>query len=354
MKYPLLEVNLTKLEHNARVFNEICQAHKITAMAVTKCFCALEPMVEAVAAGGVSFLADSRVENLERMKRFSQPKVLLRLPMASEVDRVVASVDISNNSELSTIRLLDGEAAKQGKTHGIILMVDLGDLREGVWPSEVHSTVEEILKLKNIRLAGMGVNLTCYGGVIPDENNLGQLCQLATEVEKLFGIQLDIISGGNSSSIYMLPLGNMPAKVNNLRLGEAIVLGRETAYGADWPNTHQDVFAFKAQIIELKEKQSLPIGKIGVDAFGNTPTCTDRGVRKRAILGVGKQDVNPDSLILKDDKLIILGASSDHLIIDVTDSDTDYQVGDVMEFGVEYGSLLQLMTTAYVEKVMVK
>lgn len=354
MKYPLLEVNLTKLEHNTRTLNGVCKAHKINTMAVTKCFCALEPMVEAIVAGGVDFLADSRVENLEKMKGFDLPKVLLRLPMASEVDRVVASVDISNNSELATIRLLDAEAAKQGKTHGIILMVDLGDLREGIWPTDVHGTVEEILKLKNIKLVGLGVNLTCYGGVIPDENNLGQLCAIATDIEKKFGIQLDIVSGGNSSSYYMLERNKMPAKVNNLRLGEALVLGRETAYGADLDNAHQDIFTFKAQIIELKEKQSVPIGAIGVDAFGNTPTYTDRGVRKRAILGIGKQDVNPDYLILKDEKLIILGASSDHLILDVTDSATGYQVGDVVEFGVDYGSLLQLMTSPYVEKVMVK
>lgn len=354
MKYPLLEVNLTKLEHNVRTLNGICKARKINTMAVTKCVCAMEPIVGAIVAGGIDFLADSRIENLERMSRFNLPKVLLRLPMASEVDRVVANVDISNNSELSTIRLLNDEAQKQGKTHGIILMVDLGDLREGIWFTDVNETVEEILKLKNIRLVGMGVNLTCYGGVIPDENNLGQLCQLAEEVQTKFGIQLDIISGGNSSSLYLLDQNRMPSKVNNLRIGEALLLGRETAYGADIPNTHQDIFTFKAQIIELKEKQSLPIGSIGVDAFGNVPSVTDRGIRKRAILGVGKQDVNPDYLVLKDEKLIILGASSDHLIIDVTDSDKAYQVGDIMEFGVEYGSLLQLMTTEYVGKVMVK
>lgn len=354
MKYPLIEVNLTKLEHNVRTLNGVCKAHKINTMAVTKCFCALEPMVEAVVAGGVDFLADSRVENLERMKRFNVPKVLLRLPMASEVDRVVASVDISNNSELSTIRLLDAEAAKQGKVHDIILMVDLGDLREGVWPTEVPATVEEILKLKNVRLVGLGVNLTCYGGVIPDENNLGKLCQIAEDIESRFNIKLDIISGGNSSSLYLLDKNKMPAKVNNLRPGEALLLGRETAYGNDLPNTHHDVFTFKAQIIELKEKQSVPIGEIGMDAFGNTPTYVDRGMRKRAILGIGRQDVNPASLTPKDDKMIILGASSDHLIIDVTEAAKEYQVGDIIEFGVDYGSLLQLMTSEYVGKLMVK
>lgn len=354
MKYPMLEVNLTKLEHNARTINGMCKAHKINSMVVTKCFCALTPMVEAVVAGGIDFLADSRVENIERMKGFDLPKVLLRLPMASEIDRVVAAADISCNSELHTLRLLNDEALKQGKIHGIILMVDLGDLREGVWPSDVPAVVKEIMTMKNIKMVGIGVNLTCYGGVIPDEANLGKLTEIASEIQKNFGIHLDIVSGGNSSSLYLLDKNKMPMGINNLRPGEAVLLGRETAYGEDIVNTHQDVFTFKAQIVELKEKQSVPIGEIGMDAFGNKPTYTDRGMRKRAILGVGKQDVNPDYLVLKDDKLIILGASSDHLIVDVTDSETDYKVGDTIAFGVEYGSLLQLMTTEYVEKVMVK
>lgn len=354
MKYPLLEVNLTKLEHNVRTLNGVCKAHKINTMAVTKCFCALDPMVASIVAGGVDFLADSRIENLERMQRFDIPKVLLRLPMASEVDRVVAAADISNNSELSTMALLDAEAAKQGKSHGIILMVDLGDLREGVWPTDVDHTVAEILKLKHVRLVGLGVNLTCYGGVIPDETNLGKLCEIAEGIEAKFGIQLDIVSGGNSSSLHLLDKNRMPARVNNLRPGEALLLGRETAYGENIANMHGDVFTFKAQIIELKEKQSVPIGEIGMDAFGNKPTYVDRGLRKRAILGVGRQDVNPDSLTLKDAGMIILGASSDHLIVDVTDAAKAYQVGDVVEFSVDYGSLLQLMTSEYIGKQMVK
>jgi len=351
LKYPQIEIDIEKIRHNMRTLNGTCKSHHINAMAVTKVYCAYEPVVDAVVSGGVDFLADSRIENIEKMQKFDIPKVLLRLPMACEVDRVVAAADISNNSELATIRLLDEAARKQNKTHRIILMVDLGDLREGVWPTELMETVEDILKLKNIKLEGLGVNLTCYGAVIPDEKNLGQLCELAEQVEAKFDIKLPIISGGNSSSLYLIDQNKMPVKVNNLRLGEAVVLGRETAYCNDIPNMHQDAFVFKAQIIELKEKQSVPIGNIGVDAFGNKPTYVDRGIRKRAILGIGKQDVNPDALTLRDSDIILLGASSDHLIIDVTDSKTAYQVGDIVEFDVDYGSLLQLMTSPYVEKV---
>ncbi len=287
------------------------------------------------------------------MKDLAVPKVLLRLPMLSEASEVVKYADISMNSELETIKALNNAAKEAGTQHKIIVMTDLGDLREGVWPADLMAFVEEITTLDNIIIEGLGVNLTCYGGVVPDENNLGQLCDLAGELEARFELKLNIISGGNSSSLYLLDRNSLPDGVNNLRPGEALVLGRETAFGDAIENTHQDIFTLKTQIVELKEKQSVPIGTIGMNAFGETPTFTDRGMRKRAILGIGKQDVDPDNLVPRDGNLIVLGASSDHLIVDVTDSVEELKVGDVVEFDVDYGSLLQLSTSEYVLKTTV-
>lgn len=354
MKFPRVEVNYNKLVHNVRVIKEKCTTHDINMMGVTKVFCAIPDIAKAYVDGGVDYLADSRVENLKKMKDLEVPKVLLRLPMLSEAKDVVSYADISMNSELETIKALDAAAKEAGKKHKIIVMTDLGDLREGVWPSDLMAFIEEVLKLDSIVVEGLGVNLTCYGGVVPDATNLGRLCDLAGEIEARYELKLNIVSGGNSSSLYLLDRNQMPDGVNNLRPGEALVLGRETAFGDPIENTHQDAFMLKAQIIELKEKQSVPIGTIGMDAFGNTPSFTDRGMRKRAILGIGKQDVDPGNLEPNDDKMIILGASSDHLIVDVTDSASTLKVGDVVEFKLDYGSLLQLSTSEYVAKAVVK
>jgi len=352
-KFPRVEVDYKKLVHNVQVIKEKCSAKDVSMMGVTKVFCAIPEIAKAYVDGGVDFLADSRVENLKKMKDLSVPKVLLRLPMLSEASEVVKYADISMNSELETIKALNNAAKEVGTQHKIIVMTDLGDLREGVWPADLMTFVEEITTLDNIKIEGLGVNLTCYGGVVPDENNLGQLCDLAGELEARFELKLNIISGGNSSSLYLLDRNSLPDGVNNLRPGEALVLGRETAFGEDIENTHQDIFTLKAQIVELKEKQSIPIGTIGMDAFGNTPTFTDRGMRKRAILGIGQQDVDKDNLTPRDNNVIILGASSDHLIVDVTDSTEDLKVGDVVEFDVDYGSLLQLSTSEYVLKTTI-
>ncbi|QZY57032.1 ornithine racemase Orr [Crassaminicella profunda] len=347
---PRIEVNLSKIRHNTSVLKEVCDKKNIKLAGVTKVFCAIPKIAKAMVDGSIDMLADSRVENLKKLENIKIPKMLLRLPMISQAEDVVKYADMSLNSELQTIESLSKEAIKQSKVHNIVLMVDLGDLREGVWRSDVIHTVKEILKFKGIKLIGMGTNLTCYGGVIPSNENLGLLSELAETIEKEFGITLEIISGGNSSSLYLLEKEEMPKKINHLRLGEAIVLGRETAYGADIKDTYQDAFTFIAEIIELKEKPSVPIGEIGMDAFGNTPTFVDKGIRKRAILAVGRQDVSIDNLIPMDKNMEILGASSDHLIVDVTDAKKDLKVGDEIRFNVEYGALLQLITSEYIHK----
>ncbi|MBF8982293.1 alanine/ornithine racemase family PLP-dependent enzyme [Lutibacter sp. B2] len=349
-KYPKIIVDLKKLEHNAKIVTKLCGNHNIDLAAVTKVYCGNPEIAKTTVAGGVKMLADSRVENLIRLKDIDVPKLYLRVPMMSEVEEVVKYADISLNSEIKTIEKLSEVAVKENKVHNIILMVDLGDLREGVWPKDVIDTVEKVLKYKGVHLIGLGTNLTCYGGVIPKEDNLGKLVEIAKDIEEKFNIELEIISGGNSSSIHLVTSDKIPCKINNLRLGEAIVLGTESSYGQNIEDTYQDVFMLAAQIVELKEKPSIPIGEIGVDAFGNKPTFTDRGIRKRAILAVGRQDIYPEKLMPIDGEMIILGASSDHLIVDVTDCDQEYKVGDEIRFNLKYPAILQLFTSEYVFK----
>ncbi|AOT72843.1 ornithine racemase Orr [Geosporobacter ferrireducens] len=347
---PRIEIDLSKIRTNTKILTDRCKKAGIQVAGVTKGFCAVPQIAEALVEGGIAMLADSRLENFDKIAHIPLPKILLRLPMISQVEKVVSLVDISLNSELSTIKKLSEESLKQKKIHKIILMIDLGDLREGIWNNQVIETIEEIVNLDGIKLIGVGTNLTCYGGVIPTKNNLGLLADFAKEILEKFQIQLEIISGGNSSSLYLLDREEMPKSINHLRLGESIVLGRETAFGEAIPGTYQDAFRLVAEIIELKEKPSVPIGEIGMDAFGNKPVFEDRGIRKRAILAVGRQDVSVNNLIPKDEKISILGASSDHLIIDVTDSSKEYAVGDEVSFNIEYGALLQLMTSEYVYK----
>lgn len=361
--YPRLVVDLKKLEGNLDAVAKITKDEgNCSLMIVTKGLCADPEMAKMVAGHkAVDFMADSRVMNIktyaDEARKNGKKTVLLRIPMHAEVADVAKYVDLSFNSELSTIRLLNEEAKKLDLVHNILLMIDLGDLREGIFYQNedlIFQTVEEILAMENINLYGIGVNLTCYGAIIPKNDNLSNLTALAAKIEEKFQIKLEMVSGGNSSSIYLVGKGELPAGINNLRLGESFLLGNDTAYGEKLPGTMGDALVLEAQIVELKEKPSLPIGEVGVDAFGQKPYYEDRGIIKRAIIAVGKQDTDIDSMEPLDEKIDILGGSSDHIILDVTKSDKEYKVGDVVAFTLGYGGMLKTATSAYVEKAYVK
>ena len=351
--YPRLLIDLEKIKNNVRVMRELTQRGNVEMGIVTKSFTADRKTVEAVVQQGVDFLADARIENIKGYADLGVPTLLLRITQPCEVEEVIRYASISLNSELSTIRKMSEEAKKQGKTHKIVLMVDLGDLREGIFfenEEEILSTAEEIYRLDNIELYGLGVNLTCYGAVIPKKDNLSILVELARKIEDKLGIKLPMISGGNSSSIYLIDKGELPEGITSLRIGEAFVLGNETAYGQKIEGTVDDAVILQAQLVEVKNKPTLPIGEIGKDAFGQVPYYEDLGIAKRGILALGKQDTDLDSMIPLDEKVSIMGGSSDHTIVNLTNSDTDYQVGDIVEFKLGYGALLKLFTSKYVDR----
>lgn len=353
MTFPRLIINTKKIKDNTKTLVKLAKDNGIDIVGVTKAFCANEEVVRAMVDGGVKLLADARIENIKKLGKFNLKKILLRLPMLSQIEEVVKYVDISLNSEVSVINALSEEAIKINKVHGIILMIDLGDLREGIYgDEEIFTTIDLIKDLRGIEVLGIGTNLTCFGGVIPDENNLGKLVNIGDMIKQRFGINLQIISGGNSSSIHLF--GNdILSEINNLRLGESIICGRETAYGKRIGETYDDSFILEAEVIEKREKPSLPTGVIGMDAFGNIPNYVDKGIRKRVILAVGKQDIDDSGIIPLDEKITIIGASSDHLIIDITDSESEYDIGDTIKFKLNYSSILKAMTSVYVDKKII-
>lgn len=352
--YPRLEIDIEKLKHNTKIILQSCHERNIKVSFVTKSFCAQKEIVESVCNEGIEHIADSRIQNLKKLQNINLPKMLIRIPMISELEEVINYCDISFNSELETIKKLNELCESKNIIHKIVLMFDLGDLREGYFYEEdLFNSVKEIVRLKNIEIIGIATNLTCYGAIIPSKENTGRLVSIAQKIEGKFGINLEIVSGGNSSSIHLMTSNNMPEGINNLRIGESILLGRETAYGKNINGTYQDVFKLICQIVECKEKPSVPIGEIGVDAFRNKPVYEDRGILKRAIIAIGKQDINIDSLIPTDTDIKILGASSDHMILDVSNTKYDYKLGDNVEFLLTYGGIMSSSTSEYVSKKII-
>jgi predicted amino acid racemase len=356
MPTPYLTIDLDKIEHNARTIVELCSRHGITVTGVTKVTCGHPDVAEAMMRGGVSSLGDSHVANIRRLQRADivGSYMLLQIPALSAVDEIVACADVTLNSELAVLEALSHAAVRQRRVHSVILMVDLGDLREGVWADDLVAVVRAALRLRGIRITGIGTNLACFGAVRPSADNMQRLVDLAGEVERTFGIELEWISGVNSSGLDLLAVGGMPKRVNHARIGEAILLGRETVQRQAWPGTFQDAFVLRAEILELKRKPSLPVGERCQDAFGRLPVFEDRGEILRALLNVGREDVDVDSISPIDPRIAILGASSDYLVTDVTPAAGSLRVGDEVAFSLSYGALLAAMTSEYVAKYPVR
>lgn len=351
MKYPRIVINPNIIEKNVRRIVDLSREKGIEVVGVTKGVCAYQAIVDSFVRGGVKYLADSRIENLKKLEKYKLDKIMLRLPMVSQAEEVVKYSDISLNSEVKTVKALSREAIRQEKLHKVILMVDLGDLREGYfYQEELYRDVEEILKLKGVEIIGIGTNLTCYGGVIPKRSILEKLLEYKYKLESNYNLNLEIISGGNSSTIQLVK-EDIPEAINNLRLGEVLLLGRETAYGKQIKGTSSKGFILEAEIIEIKRKPSRPIGEIGRDAFGQLPKFKDKGIRERILCGIGRQDVKLDSLIPEDKGLEILGGSSDHMILDSSNSQYSYRVGNIIRFNLTYGGILSAMTSEYITKV---
>ncbi|MDR2053825.1 MAG: alanine/ornithine racemase family PLP-dependent enzyme [Treponema sp.] len=358
MRYPLLHIDIQKLKSNLAVLSAAVKRAGCSLMIVTKSFCADEEIVRMLAASPlVDYFADSRIQNLKICAGRGKPTVLLRLPQPCEVEDVVSYTDISLNSELDTLVLLNAEAGRQHKQHQVILMVDLGDLREGLYFTEnekILKTAETVAGMPNLTLYGLGVNLTCYGAVIPQKDNLSVLVSWADCIRRHCGIDLPVVSGGNSSSFYLIERGELPPGINNLRLGEAFIVGREAAYKQRIKDTFDDAVSLEAQVIEVQTKPSVPLGERGVDAFGEKPSFEDRGLLKRAICAVGRQDLEISGITPPDPGVEILGASSDHLILNISASDRNYTVGSTIRFIPNYTALLRLFTSAYIGRVYEK
>jgi len=345
--YPKVHIHLKKYAHNVHSLLRMLHQKGISMMAVSKVFSAESKLIDVLNKENVDYIADSRIENLKKIET-TKPKVLLRVPMMSEVSDVIKYTDISLNSELELIDSLNLEAKKKNKIHSIILMFDIGDLREGIYYQEDYlKIVKEIIAMEHIKLLGIGTNLTCYGAVIPTIDTYVKLEGILKSIEENFNLKLEIISGGNSSSILMVEENQLPKYINNLRIGEALVLGRETAYGNKIEGLYDDVFTLEAEIIEIKNKPSMPEGILGMDAFGKKVNFVDQGIITRAILAIGKQDCDCSNLI-PPFGVHILGCSSDHLIVEL--KDILLEIGDTITFKLNYGGILSVMTSPYVEK----
>ena len=358
--YPRVEIDLAKLRSNVEQMVGRCKAQGIEIAGVIKGCTGIPQCAAQFEAGGCTFIASSRLEQLRDARDFGikLPLMLIRLPMLTEAVEAVELADLSLNSEVAVLKALNDEALRQGKIHQVILMADLGDLREGFWDRQDLLSAALLVEreLPGLELAGVGTNLGCYGSINATPEKLEELVECAEMIEAAIGRTLRYVSGGATTSLPRVLEGNMPPRVNMLRVGEGILLAKDLRdlWGYDMSFMYQDAFTLKAEIIEVKDKPSQPVGEIMFDAFGFRQVYEDRGIRKRALLALGKVDYAvPDMIYPRDKGIEVLGASSDHTIVDIEESERELAVGDILTFDLCYATIVYVTNCRNVKIVFV-
>ncbi len=348
-----IEIDCEAIRRNAEGAMRACAAHGIEVLGVTKACCGHPEVARAMLAGGIRRLAESRLQHIRRLRQagIDAEITLLRLPRLSEADEVVRLAQVSLNSEIETVQALSRAAQRLGILHRVILMVETGDRREGVLPEDAFEAARVIIGLPGIELLGLGSNLACIGGVLPTRENMQLLVDVVESVERALGMRFAVVSGGKTDHLDLLRRGAMPTRVNQLRIGHGILLGPALPE-MPLPYRFTPVFDVAAEVIEVKTKPSLPEGPIAVDAFGRVPHWEDQGPRRRAILALGRQDLVVECLRPRRPGVTIVGASSDHLVVDVTEADPPVQLGEELHFQPAYGAVATAMAHPGVEQVI--
>jgi ornithine racemase len=378
MSYPKLEVDTGKLTHNTGMLIRELESLGISIMGVNKVFNGAPQTAEAMIRGGMKVVAESIVGNLKKLDGLPCQKALLRTPGPSEAAETIRYADISLVGNPFILQLLSNEAVRQNRTHHVMLMVDMGDLREGIWfenLDEIEAALTRILSLPNLSIYGIGTNFGCYGTILATSENTAHFVAIAKEMERRLGIEFPYVSGGNGSTYYLAAQGKLPKEINHLRIGGQHIFGIEYVEGKyldgyfhsdnDIRLLASDAYVFQAEVLEISNKPTVPVGILSVDAFMKEKTFENLGIRKTAVLGFGLQEVPYENIHPVLPGVRLMGQTSNHTILDIEDAKEGIsvigtgtnagtepiRVGDIISFEVDYTALMHLCNAPGVEKV---
>lgn len=351
----IITLNRKKLKHNFEFLDALFSQNHIEWSVVTKVLCGNETFLNEVLSLPIVEFCDSRISNLQAIKDLSPSAqtVYIKPVPFTYVDDVIRYADVSFNTEVKTLALLSQKAVELGTTHKTVIMVEMGELREGVVREKVLDFFERVKDLPNIEIVGIGTNLTCMNGVLPDYEKMKELYECKKEIENKFGVKIPYISGGASVTIPLILEGEMPKHINHFRVGETLFFGTNVFDNTNVADMFQDVFKLHAEIIEIKEKPSIPDGTLGQNLTGEVKDFSkepENHISKRAIIDVGLLEMNLNDLTPEDSAIKMVGGSSDMLVLDIEDVEKKYKVGDFITFNINYMGLLSLMNSHYVEK----
>lgn len=359
-----LIINKTKIQKNIKYLSDYFDSHNIDWSLITKVFSGDKEFLKNVLTEDllekINSVGDSRLTSLKNLKEVNpnMRTIYIKPPAKMYVDDVVKYADISLNSSFTTIKALNEAAKKVNKNHQIIIMVELGELREGVKRTELMHFYENVFKLSNIEVIGIGSNLGCMYGIEPSYDKLLQLCLYQELISEKFNRNLKYVSGGTSITLPLIENKTIPKDINHFRVGEAVFFGVSPLDNKQFKELSTDTFSFTANIIELEEKGIVPEGIICDASIGHSVGFNEKDKSEtsiKAILDFGLLDVDKDNIKPIDNDLKFVGITSDMFVIDIGKNKTSsgekkYSVGDKICFKPNYMAVARLLNSKFIAK----
>lgn len=350
-------INLDAIYENLETIGNWMDDHGASWTVVTKVLCGHKPTLQALQYMGVRSMGDSRLENLETIERI-HPEFeswYLRVPDLTSVSDVVRLADVSLNSEIGIIEALNDEAAKLDRMHGVVIMIELGDLREGILPGSLINFYKHVFHLSNIEVKGIGANLGCLAGVVPTVDQFMQLVLYRELLELKFEHPLRLVSAGSTAVLPLVLDKQLPRAINHFRIGEAIFLGTDLVNGGILPGLRGDAIILEAEIAEIKKKGLVPLAETTSIAPFISEVNEDRAPGQRgfrALISIGNLDTEISGLTPVNPQYSIAGSSSDITVVNIGDERDGLRVGDTIQFRPNYAAFVRLMNGRYIEKVV--
>lgn len=350
-----ITLHSTKLRHNYQVLDQLFDQHHIEWAIVAKLLCGNETFLKVLLDIADTEICDSRLSNLKTIKKIAPETqtIYIKPPAKRLAKSIVEFADVSFNTEIATLELLSREAVLQNKKHKVVLMVEMGELREGIMVRNLMQFYDEVIALPNLEVVGLGTNLKCLNGILPDERKLIKLNRFKEIIEENSGEKIPYISGGSSVTIPLIFKKEVPLGINHFRVGETLFFGTNVYHDSLLTGMYHDVFTLTAEIIEMQEKPTVPSGTAGTNLTGDMPVFSEEEKGKsslRAIVDVGLLDIDHKDISPLVAGIEMIGASSDMLILDLGDNEQNLQVGDTIDFSMNYMGVLRAMNSDYVDK----
>lgn len=356
-----LLIHTKKIVENIEKLSRYLNSHNIHWSLTTKVLSGhkgiLEEILRLPAIKKAHSIADSRLSNLKMIKKIAPDIVTMYIkpPAMKYVKTVLDVADISLNTSFITIEALNKEAQKRGIVHRIIIMIEMGELREGVVRDELMEFYNKCFQLSNIKVIGLGTNLGCMYGVEPTFDKLLQLSLYKQLIEAKFSKEIELISGGSSITLPLIAKNKIPKSVNHFRIGEAVFLGDSPLTGKKFRNLSMDAFEFNANIIEMEHKENAPDGVISEGNVGHANAVTNDEMSYKAVLDFGVLDVNTEDLIPKESIVKFIGTTSDMTVCNLgSKRRQQYRVGSQIKFKPNYMAVARLMSSKFITKRIIE